>query len=209
MGELRHQYCLTVGQIVIVQHGEKERMPGDPGLTSAGHRQAAQTARHLCATVPAARLVSSPLRRALETAEVIGLETGLPLVVDDRLRERINWDGSTPLETFLETWSHMTADPDWEPEPGISSASSGERMLQAITDHHRGGSVVIVVSHGGATVDLLRRILGDGAVRARCPDLISNGVPNCALTWLTHDGNGWMTGDVARTAHLPRAAGSA
>ena len=62
--------------IHLVQHGEKERVPGDPGLTALGREQAAVMAR----VVPRAGLAavySSPLRRARETAEPIAAAVGL------------------------------------------------------------------------------------------------------------------------------------
>jgi len=33
--------------VYLVQHGEKERLPGDPGLTAIGRRQATRTGRWL------------------------------------------------------------------------------------------------------------------------------------------------------------------
>ena len=41
----------------------------------------------------------------------------------------------------------------------------------------------LVVSHGGATVDLVRDLAGDDRVA-----LYMDGIPNCALTTLVHDG---------------------
>ena len=80
-------YLVTT--IYLVQHGDKERSPGDPGLTELGRRQAAVTARWLRETELKA-LYSSPLRRARETAEPVGAATGLAVQVDSRLRERLN-----------------------------------------------------------------------------------------------------------------------
>ena len=60
--------------IYLVQHGDKERIPGDPGLTELGKGQAAVTARWLQGMKLHA-LYSSPLRRARETAEPIGQAT--------------------------------------------------------------------------------------------------------------------------------------
>lgn len=42
-------YLVTT--IYLVQHGDKERSPGDPGLTELGRRQAAVTVRHGGVTV--------------------------------------------------------------------------------------------------------------------------------------------------------------
>ena len=62
--------------IYVVQHGDKERLPGDPGLTELGRRQAAVTARWL-QRMGLQALYSSPLRRARETAESLSRATGL------------------------------------------------------------------------------------------------------------------------------------
>ena len=45
-------------------------------------------------------LLSSPLRRAWETAAAIAAATGLRVQLDDRLRERLNWEGTQTFEAF-------------------------------------------------------------------------------------------------------------
>src|SRR5690348_11391138 len=75
MPNVYDRICL-VTTIYLVQHGDKERLPGDPGLTELGKRQAALTARWLRGKGLKA-LYSSPLRRARETAESVGAATGL------------------------------------------------------------------------------------------------------------------------------------
>lgn len=79
--------------VYLVQHGDKQRLPGNPGLTSLGREQASQAGGWLKDQAIRA-LYSSPLRRARETAACIGQVTGLPVILDDRLRERLNWAGS-------------------------------------------------------------------------------------------------------------------
>jgi broad specificity phosphatase PhoE len=60
----------------LVQHGEKERLPGDPGLTARGRQQATRTGRWLRG-LGVHVLCTSPMRRARETAECIASVTGL------------------------------------------------------------------------------------------------------------------------------------
>ena len=60
--------------IYLVQHGDKERMPGDPGLTELGRGQAAVTARWLQA-MGLHSLYSSPLR--------VGAENGTDTLQSD------------------------------------------------------------------------------------------------------------------------------
>src|SRR5258707_2145166 len=75
--------------IYLVQHGEKERIPGDPGLTSAGRRQATMAGRWL-RSVGLHSLYSSPMRPAWQTAEGIAAVTGLGIRIAARLPERLN-----------------------------------------------------------------------------------------------------------------------
>jgi broad specificity phosphatase PhoE len=150
-------------EFCIVQHAENVRGEGDPGLTQRGCEQAELTAEHL-ASERFEGLWASPLRRALETTELIGRGIQLRPVVDDRIRERMNWgdgpEGQT-LEEFLAEWKRATLDRDFVPCSGDSSRQAGERfsaLLDEITE--RGGvNRVALVTHGGITVDLLRNSL--------------------------------------------------
>jgi broad specificity phosphatase PhoE len=62
----------------------------DGDLTDLGRRQAQDLAERLAAPGgdPVGRLVCSPLRRARQTADIVGLRLGLPVVMElDELRE--------------------------------------------------------------------------------------------------------------------------
>lgn len=180
--------------IYVVQHGDKERVPGDPGLTELGQEQAAAAARWLEGE-GLQSLFSSPLRRARETAAAIAAVTGLPVQLDDRLRERLNWDGTQPFEAFLADWDRSTHDRDLVLANGESSRSAGERMRAFIAGLRDGPGPVAVVSHGGATTDLLRTLLGDAALP---PGLLAEGIPPCAITTLDDS----RVVAIAATGHL-------
>jgi broad specificity phosphatase PhoE len=169
-----------VTKIYLVQHGDKERMPGDPGLTELGQGQAAVTARWLQRTGLHA-LYTSPLRRARETAKPIGYATGLVIQVDSRLRERLNWDGSQTFDAFLADWDRSAKDRDLVLGNGESSRSAGERLRVFLAGLAGASGPVAVVSHGGVTTDLLRTLLGDDGLP---PHLMDEGIPSCAITTL-------------------------
>jgi broad specificity phosphatase PhoE len=169
-----------VTTIYLVQHGDKERMPGDPGLTELGKGQAAVTARWLQRTGLHA-LYTSPLRRARETAKPIGHATGLVIQVDSRLRERLNWDGSQTFDAFLADWDRSAKDRDLVLGNGESSRSAGERLRVFLAGLAGASGPVAVVSHGGVTTDLLRTLLGDDGLP---PRLMDEGIPSCAITTL-------------------------
>jgi broad specificity phosphatase PhoE len=186
----RHAVVTDPTELVIVQHAEKDRSPGDPGLTERG-RQQATTIATLLARAEWNSLYCSPLWRARETAAAIGEACALDVLIDDRLRERMNWGSARDAQTreaFLADWRRASTDRSWTPPSGESSAVTGARFLNAINEYAaRAGPRILVVSHGGATVDLLRTMFGDDEVTALAPTAITDGVSSCALTQLAFD----------------------
>jgi broad specificity phosphatase PhoE len=162
----------------LVQHGEKEPLPGDPGLTETGRQQAVHTGRWL-RRAGVRGLCTSPMRRARETAECIASITGLAVQPDARLRERMDWEGSLPFDAFAASWAHTTQDRDWVPANGESSRQAGTRLQEFLAGLPAAPGPVAVVTHGGITVDLLRNLLGDDAVP---PHVLATGIPPCAVT---------------------------
>lgn len=166
--------------VYLVQHGDKERTPGDPGLTARGLEQAARTGQWLHSQ-EAAALWTSPLRRARQTADLIAAQTGLPACADTRLRERLNWDGSIPLEAFLDLWARTSCDRDLVPPGGQSSRQAGARLQSFLDSMQDRPGPVAAITHGGVTIDLLRNLLGDDGLPA---DVLAEGIPPCAVTAL-------------------------
>ena len=178
----------------LVQHGEKESLPGDPGLTAIGRQQATRTGRWLRGQGIHA-LCTSPLRRARETAACIASVTGRTAQPDARLRERRNWDGSMPVEAFLALWARTRHDRDFAPGNEESSRQAGARLQAFLAALPGTPGPVAAVTHGGITTDLLCNLLGDDALP---PHLLDAGIPPCAVT-ARDDLNVVM---IASTTHL-------
>jgi broad specificity phosphatase PhoE len=178
----------------LVQHGEKEPWPGDPGLTPAGRQQASRTGRwlHGCGVQA---LYSSPMRRARETADCIASVTGLAVRPDARLAERLNWDGAQPFEAFLTLWARTAGDRDLVPPGGGSSRQAGARLQAFLADLPGAHGPVAVVTHGGTTTELLRNLLDDDGLP---PHLLAAGIPPCAVTMIDN----LTVVTIASTAHL-------
>ncbi len=121
--------------VYLVQHGGKEPLPCDPGLTARGRRQAAVTGRWLRGAGLQA-LHSSPLRRASQTADCIAAATGLTVQFDASLGERANWDGSVPFDDFLADWARSTRDSDFVPPGGESSRQAACSHGHPRRHHH-------------------------------------------------------------------------
>ncbi len=121
----------------FVRHGVSEwnaenRLCGrtDVSLSDEGRRQAVRLAERLRGLSPAA-LYTSPLRRAVETAEIIAAATGVKPIVDGRLIELDYgaWEGMTFAEV-------MELDADayraWDADPANVAPREGESGAQAL-----------------------------------------------------------------------------
>lgn len=123
----------------------------DPGLDDVGRHQAAVVAAALGdARVDA--VVSSPLRRARETAEVIASALGLGVVVDPALADFDpgGWDGHTTDEVRATSpaWhAAWSVSPDVAPPDGESVRAVQARVLggvRALVEKYTGRRVLLV-----------------------------------------------------------------
>jgi probable phosphoglycerate mutase len=142
--------------LLLVRHGQSDwnaagLMQGQtrhPRLTDLGHRQAADAARELAAAAPGA-LLSSDLRRAVETAEHCARATGLPIRTTRALREQAY--GVLEGRPSRELWDVVDwTDPHWSAEDGESLAQLHARV-GAFLDGLRANppaDVVALVTHG-------------------------------------------------------------
>ena len=139
--------------LILVRHGRtaanaNRRLLGrlDVPLDELGRRQAAALGE-LPELRDAARVVTSPLGRAVETASALGP----PVTVDERWIE-IDYgiyDGLTLEEVPATLWSKWDADPSWTPEGGESLTAVGARVRDACEDlwAEARDRDLIVVSH--------------------------------------------------------------
>ena len=198
-----------MAEFFVVQHAQKASAPGDPPLSALGVEQARLTALFLRGRA-VARLVSSPARRARETARPIADELGLPLHLDDRLRERMDWGAgpdAQPLDDFLREWARATRERDYRPRGGDSSRAAGDRFLALLEELARGGEPgpTVLVTHGGVTVDLARNLFPDASLQRLRPGIIESGVMGCAITHLVRGAAGYELRALGAVDHLPAA----
>ncbi|MGW0199287.1 bifunctional RNase H/acid phosphatase [Nonomuraea sp. NPDC003201] len=160
--------------LLLLRHGETalsvERRfsgRGDAELTANGLAQAAAAAERLSREPYRLDvIVSSPLKRARQTAEAVARRTGLDVEVDKDLRELDfgDWEGHTFTEVQrrwpaeLSTW---LADPETAP-PGGESFTTVARRVQAAGERlveRYEGKTVLAVSHVTPIKMLLRLAL--------------------------------------------------
>lgn len=165
---------MSGGKVLYLRHGrtlwnKTHRLQGqsDIALDEVGREQAAVAAGALAKVNPA-RIVSSDLVRAADTAAALAEATGLSFSTDPRLRERSfgDWEGLTRDEIEAR-WPAEFA--DWtsgDEPPGLnieSRAQVGERMGAAFAEYGadlRADDVVVLVSHGAAIRVAISAALG-------------------------------------------------
>ena len=127
-------YLLRHGESEFNVHFSKTRVdPGieDPALTESGRVQAAAAADRLKGR-PISRVVASPYRRALQTAEIVAGRLGLPIEIEPLVRERC-WfvcDIGTPASRLRVDWPAIAfgdLPEQWWPAGGENEEELGLR----------------------------------------------------------------------------------
>ena len=136
---------MRVRRLVLLRHGQTEynansRMQGqlDTDLSDLGREQAAAAAEVLAKRQPLI-IVSSDLRRALDTATALGERSGVPVAIDTRLRETHlgDWQGMTHLEVDDVAPGARLAwrdDARWAPHGGESRVDVAERSASVVAE---------------------------------------------------------------------------
>lgn len=171
---------MRVRRLVMLRHGQTEynagsRMQGqlDTDLSDLGRDQAAAAAEVLAKRQPLL-IVSSDLKRALDTAVTLGDRAGIPVDVDQRLRETHlgDWQGLTHLEVDAAAPGARLAwrdDARWAPHGGESRVDVAERSMpvvaELVAEQQEWGidgpeRPVVLVAHGGLIAALTAGLLG-------------------------------------------------
>ncbi|WP_304107934.1 glucosyl-3-phosphoglycerate phosphatase [Mycolicibacterium bacteremicum] len=170
---------MTVRRLVLLRHGQTEwnagsRMQGqlDTDLTDLGREQAAAAAEVLAKRQPVT-IVSSDLRRALDTATALGERAGVAVRVDERLRETHlgDWQGLNHIEVDAQAPGARLAwrdDARWAPHGGESRVDVAARSVPLVQELLAAESEwgtdgydrpVVLVAHGGLIAALTGALL--------------------------------------------------
>lgn len=167
--------------LVLLRHGETEqslerRFSGssDLALTEKGRMQARAVAERIAGTPPIAAIYSSPLQRARQTAEAVGALLGVPVTIEEQLREISfgEWEGLTFAEAkrtggdAFVRWAQST---DVAPPGGESQAKCLERIAafrNVLLKRHE-GERILLVTHVTPIKSLIGEALGGLKVAGR------------------------------------------
>ena len=178
-------------RLLVIRHGEtvwnaehRFTTRSDVPLSDTGIRQAQTAAANLAATA-IDRIYSSPLQRALRTAETIAAsQAACRIEVDPRLTEidAGPFDGKTteeleagPLAEAFAGW-HTDGDPVF-PEGTETFDHALERITAFFADHHDEPGTTLIATHGS----LARLIVSSHLLAAPPPQHRRLWLDNCHL----------------------------
>lgn len=211
---MNHLYWVRHGENRANLTKEFSHRKVDYSLTPKGVLQAQQTARAF-AGQPIYALYTSPLKRAVETAAILGEHLGLVPIVMEEFRELNVGDlEGQPVSAAL--WAqHDRIFHAWVGGDYTCAFPGGEdyptllrRMTTGLESIFAGleGKNVIIVGHGGGFVLTLREL---------CPGidfdaLVKQENPNCAITEIEISAHhGKLRGCLARWASVSHLSGMA
>jgi probable phosphoglycerate mutase len=187
-------------RVLLLRHAEADNpqvfhgAESDVGLSERGRRQAEAIAPVLAKQAPQV-LVSSAMRRALETATPIARACGLELQIEPELHERrVGALVGTPTRgndgVWPDTLRRWVAGDTGFALPGAESFDDIHRRVfpvwQRVTTEHAGQTLVIV-AHGVVCRVLLLSVLPGHSI-ADWHDIHTN---NVAINELLREGESW------------------
>lgn len=162
-----------MGRLVLIRHGESEgnrdrcfTLTPDVPMTPVGHEQVRAAAEWVATRYRPSAIVTSPFRRARETAAIIAARLELPVRVEADLRERSY--GSLAGKPYAAALACADYDPAaywlWCPPDGgetlVDVATRAGRVLDGVAAAAPAAEVV-VVSHGAVMMALWRHVTGE------------------------------------------------
>ena len=209
--------------VYLVRHGQSEwnllrltqGQTPHPRLTPLGREQASNAADLLAADLArsgfrSARLVSSDLVRAVETAQVVGERLGLVADLDPRLREQGLGDleGLSHEHSWAWAEQHDWTDPEL-PVPGGESPADVRRRLASFLADRDPTVPTIAVSHGDAIRAAIAHLAGHAFADAPWIEVPNGSVArwDCDLGWLTDERPVAADPPATRAAHVTEVDG--
>ena len=156
-------------ELILVRHGLPVRRevvegPADPELSVEGHDQSARLANYL-ATESIDAIYSSPMKRAMQTADPLAAKTSLPISIVDDVAEYDRLSNEyIPIEELRaandERWHKLVAG-GWQSDSDTLDNFRNRvisSLEQLISQH--ASQRIVVTCHGGVINQYLAHILG-------------------------------------------------
>lgn len=202
-----HLFLVRHGETDFNRQGIVQGRGVDTPLNDLGIAQAQALAERF-RDEPIDAVVSSPLRRALQTAECVAKQIGIAEIATDPDLEEMSWgifEGKSQSETQSVAFEEMkrrwqAGEHDYGVERGESLRqvqTRGVAAIDRILESH-GGQRVFVVAHGRFLRILLASLLRDFGI----PRMEELQHTNTGVNHLVHDGQEFSAIKLNCTVHL-------
>ena len=190
--------------LILLRHGQttanaQALLQGriDLPLDQEGTAQAMRCGVHIRSQYPGARVISSPLQRAQQTAAALSDD----VEVDERFIELDygDWDGLALRDVDQEQWQQWRNDPHFRPPNGESLVELDERVRPALEELFVASRErdIVVVSHVSPIKSAITWALGVGPeVTWRCH------LDRASICRITAGARGPSLSGMNETAHL-------
>ncbi|GAB3796457.1 histidine phosphatase family protein [Virgibacillus kimchii] len=186
--------------ICLIRHGETDwnverRLQGmtDIPLNPRGVQQAEACSAYLASSSYDV-LISSPLKRAKKTAEIINQQLHLPLQLMDQFKERYFGDAEgMGYEARRIAYPDKNYPKQENKEDFQARIMKGLQEVTRLYPHQR----VLLVAHGAVINTILTTFSGNEHI------LENNRLMNGCISNIYFENETWNVEDVNRTAHLP------
>lgn len=188
-------------KVCIVRHGETDwnsigMLQGrtDISLNHLGLQQAKESRDYLC-KFQWDVVVTSPLKRTKQTAEIINEKIGVPLIEMSEFIERGYGDAEG-----MTLQDRMAAFPDRNYPNQEDNSELNKRIIQGLNELNLSykGKKILLVSHGGV-INTILAILSNGEIGSGKTKLINASLSNIELV-----DNQWKIRDYNNVSHLSR-----
>jgi len=163
--------------LLLIRHGQsvanlEGRLQGylDSPLTDRGREQSRALAHRLAREGWSLSAIhTSDLRRAAETAEILGAALQAPVFLDERLREYdvgllTGLDQGEIKDLYPEIWHTLRHSREWPAIPGEEGNQAFRQRIVSVLDnirqYHDQDRSVAMVSHGRTLSMILAQLLG-------------------------------------------------
>jgi probable phosphoglycerate mutase len=189
--------------LYFIRHGDyrEELEDGkyqDLGLSPEGIKQIEALRERLIKTneIQADILLSSPMRRAKEAAEILAPALKQPIIFDKCLEEWLCDDGTLTPEEFSARWQQVpeTQKPFFRFMAGYETGLEFSGRVQATLNHvleEHAGKTLVLVTHGGVIAASFSYFFG---LSAAIPPRVTLGANHASITHWCKPGSAqkWM-----------------
>lgn len=167
--------------IYLVRHGQYQLSKRDQGeLTERGQEQALSVA-YAMRNIPFSTVISSPVTRAAQTADIIAeLLPNAERIIDERLRECIPHVPEAYVEFFGQHYPDITSE-----KMQICAETVGNAIQSYFTASVERDEYVMIVCHGNVIRFIVSQVLDSGSTF-----WIKMLINNCGISRITIDSDG-------------------